>query len=233
MSIAEKVAAMSGNNVVMTENVPKVYEAGRKSEYDRFWDAYQENGNRTNYYFAFGGPGWTNSTFNPKYSIFPSYIGYGMFWNSGISGDLEEICEEKGIVLDFTGSKYMSYCFSQANSLKSVGIVDVSNAEKSLVQIFGNNISIETIRLLKIREEQTLSGGFTNCISLQNITIEGTIGNNFDIHFSPLTHESLMSIINHLGTVTTTKTLTLGSTNLAKLTDAEKAIATEKGWTLA
>jgi hypothetical protein len=31
----------------------------------------------------------------------------------------------------------------------------------------------------------------------------------------------------------TTYTLTLGSTNLAKLTDAEKAIATEKGWTLA
>jgi hypothetical protein len=32
---------------------------------------------------------------------------------------------------------------------------------------------------------------------------------------------------------TTTKTLTLGSTNLAKLTDEEKAIATNKGWTLA
>jgi hypothetical protein len=31
---------------------------------------------------------------------------------------------------------------------------------------------------------------------------------------------------------TTTKTLTLGSTNLAKLTDEEKAIATNKGWTL-
>jgi hypothetical protein len=32
---------------------------------------------------------------------------------------------------------------------------------------------------------------------------------------------------------TTTKTLTLGATNLAKLTDEEKAIATNKGWTLA
>jgi hypothetical protein len=30
-----------------------------------------------------------------------------------------------------------------------------------------------------------------------------------------------------------TKTLTLGATNLAKLTNEEKAIATQKGWTLA
>jgi hypothetical protein len=35
------------------------------------------------------------------------------------------------------------------------------------------------------------------------------------------------------GNPTTTKTLTIGSTNLAKLTDAEKKIATDKGWTLA
>jgi surface protein len=48
-----------------------------------------------------------------------------------------------------------------------------------------------------------------------------------------LTHDSLMSIINNLATVTSTKKLTLGATNLAKLTNEEKAIATNKGWTLA
>ena len=47
-----------------------------------------------------------------------------------------------------------------------------------------------------------------------------------------LTHDSLMSIINNLATVSTTQKLTIGSTNLAKLTDDEKAIATNKGWTL-
>ena len=49
----------------------------------------------------------------------------------------------------------------------------------------------------------------------------------------PEGHDSLMSIINNLATVTTTQTLTLGSTNLAKLSSEEKAIATNKGWTLA
>lgn len=42
-----------------------------------------------------------------------------------------------------------------------------------------------------------------------------------------------MVVINGLQTVDTTQTLTLGTTNLAKLTEEEMAIATEKGWTLA
>ena len=42
-----------------------------------------------------------------------------------------------------------------------------------------------------------------------------------------------MVVINGLQTVTSTQTLTLGTDNLAKLSDAEKQIATDKGWTLA
>ena len=41
----------------ITDNVPYVYqsgvEAGRKAEYDAFWDAYQQNGTKTNYSYAF------------------------------------------------------------------------------------------------------------------------------------------------------------------------------------
>ena len=47
------------------------------------------------------------------------------------------------------------------------------------------------------------------------------------------THDDLMFTINNLPTISTTKTLILGSTNLAKLSEEEKAIATNKGWTLA
>jgi hypothetical protein len=73
---------------------------------------------------------------------------------------------------------------------------------------------------------------------LENVTFEGTIGQN-GLNFSwsiNLSHDSLMSIINCLKDYSgtgTTKTVTLGATNLAKLTTAEKAVATQKGWTLA
>lgn len=41
-----------------------------------------------------------------------------------------------------------------------------------------------------------------------------------------------MSIINNLVASESTRTLTLGSANLAKLTDDQIAIAVNKGWTV-
>lgn len=48
-----------------------------------------------------------------------------------------------------------------------------------------------------------------------------------------LSHDSLIRIINKLQPVSTTQTLTIGSVNIAKLSNAEIAVATEKGWAVA
>ena len=75
---------------------------------------------------------------------------------------------------------------------------------------------------------------FVNCTSLTTITGNPNFKVSLDLSNSTkLTHDSLMVVINGLQTVTTKQTLTLGSTNLAKLTDDEKKVATDKGWTLA
>ena len=77
-----------------------------------------------------------------------------------------------------------------------------------------------------------MSGMFSNCTSLKSILMT-RIKVSFDISASTKFEESdLVTILNNLETVTNTKTLTMGSTNLAKLSDEEKAIATNKGWTL-
>ena len=60
--------------------------------------------------------------------------------------------------------------------------------------------------------------------------------NGMNVSACPLTKDSLLSLLAILkdNSSTGTKyTITLGATNLAKLTDEEKAIATEKGWSLA
>lgn len=75
---------------------------------------------------------------------------------------------------------------------------------------------------------------FAMCGMLTNITGNPNFKVSISLANSPhLTHDSLLVVINGLQTVTTTQTLTLGSANLAKLTDAEKKVATDKGWTLA
>ena len=71
------------------------------------------------------------------------------------------------------------------------------------------------------------STNLTNFVSFKNIStvVTATYLNN-------LTVNSIMSIINNLATVTTTQTLQLGATNLAKLTEDQVAIAVNKGWTV-
>lgn len=74
---------------------------------------------------------------------------------------------------------------------------------------------------------------FSGCTSLEkihmyNIKVSISIASS-----TKFTREALVEILNNLATVTTSPTLTMGSTNLAKLTDEDKAIATGKGWKLA
>lgn len=78
MSIAEKLLAIA-------KNEPKVFNAGKQAEQDRFWDSYQNNGNRTAYNFAFAGSCWKDETYNPKYPINATANANGIFVNVGIT----------------------------------------------------------------------------------------------------------------------------------------------------
>lgn len=83
--------------------------------------------------------------------------------------------------------------------------------------------SIETLSLLGLYGLKSL-----------NIPIDFNV--SFNISASPyMEHDSLVNILNNLKDLTgdTAKTLTLGTTNLDKLTEEEKEIAINKNWTLA
>ena len=119
-------------------------------------------------------------------------------------------------------------------------ILDVSNWDTSNVttmfQTFAWCANLTTLDLSNwdVSKVTSMSYMFDGCKALANFTAPKNISAAVDFSAcTNLTHDSLMSIINNLTTVTSTKKLTLGSTNLAKLTTSEKAIATNKGWTLA
>ena len=75
---------------------------------------------------------------------------------------------------------------------------------------------------------------FDGCSSLTDLGGFAGLKSNLDLYYCPLTHDSIMNVINKAADVTASPaTLTLWSDNLAKLSDEEKAVATNKGWTLA
>lgn len=77
---------------------------------------------------------------------------------------------------------------------------------------------------------------FYNCTALEDVQLGQDWNMSLRLNVSNnLTVDSMVAMFNSLKDLTgeTTKTLTLGSTNLAKLSDEQKEIATSKNWTLA
>ena len=78
-----------------------------------------------------------------------------------------------------------------------------------------------------------LNQAFRECSSLKEINCKH-IHTSFEIDQTIMTREAIVDLLtNGLDEVTTTTTLTMGSAKLALLTDEDKKIATDKGWTLA
>ena len=227
-----------GNSEGMQEGWNNGYEAGIKAGNDQFWDIIQDNGNRTDYGSAFYR--WGADYIRPKYKVVPTS-------NSGASqtfSGCEKLKKVESAYFDFsqkpyaTGNNSNGYYYTFYNCFKLEEIEDIGLIPQSnYYTTFSNCNALHTIAKMGIDENTMFSDTFVRCYELQNLTIDGTIGQaGLSVSYSTkLTHTSLMSIINALKTFTdgTTKTVTLGATNIAKLTDAEKAIATQKGWTLA
>ena len=129
-------------------------------------------------------------------------------------------------------SSMFYYCTSlQTLDLSGLNTENVTN----MSSMFYYCTSLQTLDLSGLNTEKVtnMQNMFSYCWNLENFTapiFRISVAFGFA---TKLTHDSLMSIINNLATVTTTQTLTLGATNIAKLTTDEIAIATGKGWTVA
>lgn len=127
---------------------------------------------------------------------------------------------------------YMSNMFSYCSKLTTIPLLNTSNVEQ-FGSVFYNCINLKVIPALNLSKCNNLGNMFYKCNNLEEIHMVG-MKVNFDISASTkFTREALVEILNNLATVTTTKTLKMGATNLARLTDEDKLIATNKGWTLA
>lgn len=135
-------------------------------------------------------------------------------------------------VLDTGKVNKMTSMFEYCNNITTIPLLNTSNVINMNYMFSGCNQLI-SVPALDVSKVTSFYQCFAACINLKSILMTN-IGDNLDISASiKFEREDLLTILNNLKTVTETKTLTMGSRNLAKLTDEDKAIATNKGWTLA
>ena len=119
-----------------------------------------------------------------------------------------------------------------------------NNATAIGIDVFYNCTALKTVYLpssITSATNNSLSHSsshyiFKNCTALEDVQLGQDWNMSLSVNSSEnLTVDSMVAMFNSLKDLTgeTAKTLTLGSTNLAKLTDEQKAIATNKNWTLA
>lgn len=125
----------------------------------------------------------------------------------------------------------MNYMFNNCSNLTSIPRLDTSKVT-SMIGMFsyaGNLTSIPELDVSNVNDFDTI---FYNCASLTSIGIYG-FTRSISIRDTALKHDALVAFLNQAGTpAISNQKITIGPTKLALLSDEEKAIATNKGWTL-
>lgn len=131
-------------------------------------------------------------------------------------------------LLDTSNVTNMNFMFNDCVSLATIPQLDTSNVT-DMYRMFNGCTNLTTVPALNVDKVINTTNMFEGCTNLKSILMTN-IGVDLRINYSKQFERSdLLIILNNLKTVTSSKTLTIGETNLAKLTEEDKAIATNKG----
>jgi hypothetical protein len=220
MDIAEKVLRQK-------KDFDDVYEAGKKAEYDEFWDEALKSSRSWIYRFA--GYCWTDKTFKPTQDLIATSNSNNIFNNSLIT-DLTAILNKCGVILDVSQATSVSGLFSYSKVTR-VPFLDCRNCT-TINTSFSNASEVIEIEGIAINENCNVSNAFNNCKKLEKLIMSGTIGQNgFDVHWSKnLTAESIDSIVRALTTAKSGLTITLPVGAYNRHSERYGASVTEALW---
>ena len=210
-----------------------VYEKGKKDEYDKFWDNFQDYGNRTAYVSGFQGSyGWTKDNFFPKYDIKPEGNTASLFYAWEVTEkhkiDLAQRLEDCGVILDTSKATNLQSAFNYTRFTR-IPTVDITGTTTANGGLFGNSwgalITID--KIIMNENNQIANTWFGSATGLENLIIEGTIGqNNFSVKdCKKLTTTSLLSILTALSkdnTIASGKSVTFSTAHKTIIASAPK-----------
>ena len=135
--------------------------------------------------------------------------------------------------LDTSKVQTMVYMFNNCQSLQTIPLLDTSKVT-NMGYMFQSCSSLQTIPLLNTSSVTNMSGMFNSCSYLEFLTM-ANIKVSFSISASTkFSQETLEALIDNLVDLTgqTAQTFTMGSTNLAKVSQEKKDLATSRNWSL-
>lgn len=189
------------------------YHEGEQAEYDRFWDAFQDNGNRTDYANAFLDFWWQPDTLRPKYTC-KVVQGGSMFarcyWQKP---NIVEPMDISHISIDVTEATDCSMMFANAN-IKAVTLIfgdKITSLNNAFTKGSGDGKPMEITLLVP-----NPNCDWTNAFAYHNVKelnlLEGTVigRNGFNVQWATgLSKANLTSIINALSDSTSGLSVTL------------------------
>ena len=134
----------------------------------------------------------------------------------------------------------MSYMFGACSNLTSLDVsrFDTANVT-TMAFMFSSCSKLTSLDVSKFNTSKVTNMRymFSGCNSLTTIISDGLQlpdinMSDIGLDSSPLTVDSIVGLLNALPTTTNGYSFQIGTTNIAKLSDDQKAIATNKGWTL-
>ena len=132
------------------------------------------------------------------------------------------------------GAENVEYFFTGCKSLTSV-VIDIGDALNSARFMFSACTALEHAELYIDSDVYSTYKMFGGCTSLEFVhfkKLPDSDMSEINLDNCPLTHDSLVGLLNALPQSTGGYSFQIGQTNINKLTEEEIAIATDKGWTL-
>ena len=136
-------------------------------------------------------------------------------------------------LLDTSKVTNMKYMFQNCKSLTTIPQLILAN-NVSMYGMFYGCSNLTTIPRIDASAVSTFAFAFDSCTSLTSLGLYD-FRKSIAIHTTGLEHDALVAVLNQAGIPAdpSNARITIGSAKLALLSDEEKAIATNKGWTLA
>lgn len=192
-------------NTIETNN-QRIFDAGKQTERDIFWDRLQLKGTPTRYYWRFAYSNWNDDNYNPKYDI---------------------------VGIDANNALGNAYYTSSITDTKVV--IDATRVPNGLDATFYWARALKRIRKLVITESTTFKNAFSDCKALISIDeIEGVIGQSIILKDSTLLNkETIERLVEALSNETEELTITLSQTavdNAFTTEEWETLEATKTNW---